>query len=149
MRVAAGSPNGSAAGAAGPRRRVRDALPPALALALAACATVQVHYPDGRTERHSREAFASYVEAVFRYQNRVVNDLIVATSLSPDPAALEDAALMRAERDMAAACQALNTAVAARLEGREIGFFHKLELPRAVPACEAASRRLEQLLPGI
>ena len=48
---------------------------------IASCGMVQVRYPDGTTEYQSVDEFAAYVEEVFRYHNRVVNDLIVATSL--------------------------------------------------------------------
>lgn len=113
---------------------------------LAGCGSVQVRHPDGRTEYQSREAFAAYVERVFRYHNRVVNDLIVATSLG-DESAFEDASLIGAEAAMAAACQPLNDTVSATIEGRDTGFFQRLALPEAVPACEAASRRVEALLP--
>lgn len=118
-----------------------------LACQLAACSAVQVRYPDGRTEYQSREDFAIYVENVFRYHNRVVNDLIVSTSLMGDTALDFGAPLLRAEEAMAQACRPLNDTVSASIEGRELGFFQKLALPEAVPACEAASRRVEALLP--
>ena len=89
-----------------------------LALAtLAGCTTVALHYPDGRVERRSRDEFAAYVERVFRYHNRVVDDFIVATVLYGDPAAA-DSELQRAERTMVRACQPLNAVVSARFEQR-------------------------------
>lgn len=110
---------------------------------------MQVRYPDGTTAQQSREEFAAYVEYVFRYQNRVVNELIVAASLLSEEALAGDPELVRAEESMATICRPLTDAVTARIEGRDIGFFHKLQLPESVPACEAASRRLERLLPSI
>lgn len=118
-------------------------------LCLSACSSVQVRYPDGTTALQTREEFAAYVEYVFRYHNRVVNDLIVAASLFDDGVLTENALVVRAEENMAAVCQPLNDTVSASIEGRDIGFFHKLQLPEAVPACEAASRRVEALLATI
>ncbi len=135
-------PGGHRAGVAGLILAVAAAL-------TTSCSSVQVRYPDGSIETRSRADFKAYVEQVFRYHNRVVNDLILATSLL-DTEELDSASpLVRAEEAMAHACQPLNDVVAASIEGREIGFFHKLQLPEAVPACEAASRKLEALLPSI
>jgi hypothetical protein len=133
------------------QRRVRLAAMMAgpLLVILTACSQVQVRYPDGRTEYQSREEFAAYVEQVFRYQNRVLNDLIVYSSLVESDEFFSDPELLLAERTMARECRALIDAVAARLEGGEPGFFQKLSLPASVPACEQASRRLELLLPAI
>lgn len=140
---------GRAPARAGRRSRGgRRAALAAVAVLAAACSSVQVRYPDGRTEYQSRDEFAAYVETVFRYQNRVVNDLILATSLGAVEAS-EDAALVRAEREMARACQPLIETVAAELEGRRVGLLQQLTLPSAVPACEVASRRLELLLDPI
>lgn len=117
------------------------------ALVLAGCSSVQVRHPDGHSEYQSRDEFAAYVERVFRYHNRVVNDLIVASSLSGDLDLDEASPLVRAEDAMADACRPLNDTVSATIEGRELGLFQKLQMPSAVPACEAASRRVEALLP--
>lgn len=116
---------------------------------LSACSSVQVRYPDGRSEYQSRDAFAGYTEKVFRYHNRVLNDLIVATSLADLDSVEETDQLVAAEATMTSACQPLNEIVAATIEGREISFFTKLQLPEVVPACEIASRRVETLLPPI
>ena len=114
---------------------------------LCACASVQVRYPDGSTEYKSKDEFAHYVEAVFRYHNRVVNDLITATAFMEEIALDPNSPLVRAEQAAAENCQPLNNAVSAKFEGRELGLFHKLQLPEAVPACEKASQHLEALLP--
>lgn len=131
------------------RQTAAGAVCSTLAAALAACSTVQVRYPDGTTAYHGREQFAAYVEHVFRYHNRVLNDLIMATALAPAGDEPSDPTLQRAERRMTDSCRALNAAVTARIEGRRLGFFQGLALPEAVPACEAASRRLEALIPSI
>jgi hypothetical protein len=111
-----------------------------------ACTSVQVRYPDGTTAWQSRAEFEVYVERVFRFHNRLLNDLIVATILMDGDELHADAPLVRAEESMARACQPLNDTVSATFEGREIGFFQKLQLPAAVPACEAATRTMEALL---
>lgn len=116
---------------------------------VAACNTVQVRYPDGTTAYQDREAFAAYVEQVFRYHNRVVDDLIMVTALGAAAETEPHHALVAAERAMSHSCQPLNDAVAARIEGRKLGLFETLALPAAVPACEAASRRLATLIPAI
>lgn len=119
------------------------------ATVITGCNSVRVRNSDGSMESGSRAEFEAYVERVFRYHNRVVNDLILTTSLFDTEEADASSPLVRAEEDMARACQPLNDVVTATIEGREIGFFHKLELLDAVPACEAASRELEALLPPI
>ncbi|MFM8333813.1 MAG: hypothetical protein ACKN9T_19235, partial [Candidatus Methylumidiphilus sp.] len=44
------------------------------------------------------------------------------------------------------ACQPLNEAAAAAATGEKPGFWTRMRLLDAVPACEAATRRLEKLL---
>lgn len=110
------------------------------------CDTVQVRYPDGRTEDQSREVFTTYVEAVFRHHNRQVNDLIVLTSFGGVEVSDE---LVEAERSMARDCYLLNDVVSATVEGRDPGLFQRLAMPEAVPRCEAASRRVEAMLSDI
>lgn len=126
----------------------RAALGAVMLAVLPGCTTVALHYPDGRVERRSRDEFADYVERVFRYHNRVVDDFIVATVLYGDPAA-EDTELQRAERTMVRACQPLNATVSARFEQRSVGLCTRLALPHTVPACEQATRHLDSLLPGM
>jgi hypothetical protein len=116
-----------------------------IALLGTACNFVQVRYPQGTTEYLSRAEFEVYVEAVFRYHNQVLNDLIVATSFV-DEDELDNPQLEEAEIRMQAACQPLNAIVSATMEGREIGFFTKLQLPESAPACEARSRHVAALL---
>jgi hypothetical protein len=93
----------------------------------------------------SRKEFADYAEHTFRYHNRVVNDLITATSFDEE-AAPADAALIRAEERMAASCQPLNNMVSATIEGRNLSYFAKIRLLDAVPECAAASRAVEALV---
>ena len=122
-------------------------LAPIIIASVVGCTSVQVRYPDGSTEYKTKDEFAVYVEEVFRYHNGVVNDLITATAFMDERALDEDSPLVRAEETMADTCWPLNDAVSAMIEGRDLGFFHKMKLLEAVPACERASRRLEALLP--
>lgn len=115
---------------------------------LTACTSIQVRYPDGSTRQLQRDEFESYVELVFRRYNRVVDDLIVVASLV-DEHELEDRELLLAEERAATVCRPLSEIVSARIEGREVGLFHKLQLPEVVPACEAASAALEALTPAL
>ena len=114
----------------------------AIPLALCACATVNTRNADGEPVRMSRVAFAEYAEQTFRYHNRVVNDLITATSFG-DESVLEDVGLVRAEERMAASCQPLNKMVSATIEGRELSYWAKIRLLESVPECAAASRAVE------
>ncbi|MGR9090830.1 MAG: hypothetical protein ACU85U_09655 [Gammaproteobacteria bacterium] len=123
-------------------RRERCAAALAIPLVLCACAGVNTLNADGEPVRMSREAFAEYAEQTFRYHNRVVNDLITATSFG-DEAVVEDMALLRAEERMAARCQPLNNMVTATIEGRELSYWAKIHLLESVPECADASRTVE------
>ena len=129
-----------------PFRRGHRAAALAIPLVLCACAGVNTRNAGGEPVRMSREAFAEYAEQTFRYHNRVVNDLITATSFG-DESALEDAALIHAEERMAARCQPLNNMVTATIEGRELSYWAKVRLLESVPECAAASRAVAARIP--
>ncbi|MDP6184177.1 MAG: hypothetical protein QF609_10190, partial [Gammaproteobacteria bacterium] len=76
-------------------------------VALGACSGVNTRTADGQPIRMTRDEFAEYVETTFRYHNRIVNELILASSLG-DEDVVVDASLLSAEEDMAAICQPLN-----------------------------------------
>ncbi|MCZ6773964.1 MAG: hypothetical protein O7G83_18555 [Proteobacteria bacterium] len=122
-------------------------LAPIIIASVVGCTSVQVRYPDGSTEYKTTDEFAIYVEEVFRYHNGVVNALITATAFMDAVELDEDSPLVLAEETMANACWPLNDAVSATIEGRELGFFHKMMLLEAVPACERASQHVQALLP--
>ena len=100
----------------------------------------------GAPVRMSKDEFAEYVEQVFRHHNGVVNELILASSLSDDPDLPLPAELIAAERAMAQKCQPLNDMVSATIEGRELSTWTKLLLIDQVPACATYSRRVEALI---
>ena len=100
----------------------------------------------GNPVRLTAEEFANYVESVFRHHNGVVNELILATSLSDDPDLVLPTSLISAERKMVADCQPLNDMVSATIEGRELSQWKKLLLIDQVPACSHSSRLVESLI---
>lgn len=100
----------------------------------------------GMPIRMSKDEFAEYVETVFRHHNGVVNELILATSLSDDPELVLPPALLSAERAMVAACQPLNEVVSATIERRELTVWARLLLIDQVPRCAASSSRVELLM---
>ncbi|WP_139556727.1 hypothetical protein [Methylotetracoccus oryzae] len=93
----------------------------------------------------TKEQFATQFERVFRYHNSVMNNLInVSAELeesSPDGSAVSEA-----EAIMDEACEPLNEVVAAESVSEDVSFETMRLLPRAVPECEAATRRVEVLL---
>lgn len=95
----------------------------------------------------SKAEFKAYVEQVFRRQNHVVDQLIRADSGADSEAFEADARLTRAEEAMQDACRPLIALVSAKAEKRRMDLADKLEMPRAVPACDAAVRAVEALLP--
>lgn len=133
-------------------RRLQRTLPVEFVLILlfllSACSGVNARSVDGEPIRMSREAFAEHLEFTFRYHNRVVSELITIFSMSEEDIPFEPA-LIRAEEDMATRCQPLNTMVSAMIEGCEQSLWAKLQLLNHVPLCEAATRRVEQMLPTI
>ena len=95
----------------------------------------------------SKDEFAEYVEQVFRHHNGVVNELILSSSLSDDPAHEFPPELLRAEEIMVRQCRPLNDMVSATIEGREISLWSKMLLMDQVPKCAQSSKRVEQLIP--
>ena len=101
---------------------------------------------DGTLVNMTQDEFAEYVEQVFRHHNGVLNELILATSLSEDPDLILPTPLIAAEKTMAAKCQPLNDMVSATIEGRELSTWSKLLLIDQVPSCAEWSQRVEELI---
>jgi hypothetical protein len=112
-------------------------------LGLPACAGVNTRNVDGVAVKMSRDDFAAYVEKTFRNHNRVVNELI---SISAGGELGVDDPLAKAEEAMAAKCQPLNEMVSATMEKRTLSFWAKMRLPEQVPACAAATRKVEAMM---
>ena len=119
-----------------------------VSLLLCACSGVNTFNAQGEPVRMSREEFAEYVESTFRYHNRVVSELITVFSMSEEDIPFPPA-LIRAEDDMTARCKPINDMVSAKIEGRPQTLWAKLQLLNNVPLCEAATRRVEQMIPSI
>lgn len=90
----------------------------------------------------TEETFAGRVERIFRYHNRVANDLIEQAEMGGEALGpLEDA-----EAKMLARCQPLNEAVGRAMSGEEAGIVAGIALGDTISACESASRTVEELL---
>lgn len=113
-------------------------------LPLMACSLITVHTPAGDTRTMSQHEFAEYVEQVFRYHNQVVNELI---ELSATDDKGESAELAKEEARMLQACASLNEVVSESMAGLDSNFRAKMQLVDAVPECEEATRKVEDLLP--
>lgn len=119
-------------------------------LPLLGCSLITVHTPGGDTRRMNQREFSEYVEQVFRYHNQIVNEIIDLTNSSGDTDELdeeESAELAKEEARMIQVCASLNEIVSESMTGQDTDFRAKLRLIDAVPECEAATRRVEDLLP--
>ncbi|MBP1153009.1 MULTISPECIES: hypothetical protein [Methylocaldum] len=116
-------------------------------LPLAACSLITVHTPGGNTRTMNQREFAEYVEHVFRYHNQVVNELIELSGTSDDIDDEDAAELAKEEAHMLQVCASLNDVVSESMTGQDTDFQAKMRLVDAVPECEAATRKVEDLLP--
>ena len=114
---------------------------------LAGCTTITTHKTTGEAIVMTPEAFEKYVEHVFRYHNQVMSELIAAGDERPDQPRDEDRRLSAAEKKMITACQPLNEVVSESLSGENVGLQMRLDLVETVPACEEASKAVEELMP--
>jgi hypothetical protein len=108
-----------------------------------ACAWVYTKTPDGGPVLMNEVQFAAYVEHVFRYHNRVVNESLF---VMPGDLAGGGDPVSNAEMTMHHACQPLNEVASSSAAGLSPDFWTKMKLADAVPECEAATRQLEKLL---
>ncbi|MEM7467131.1 MAG: hypothetical protein AAF387_09620 [Pseudomonadota bacterium] len=118
----------------------------ALIAMLSAGCGINTRDENGQVVNLSKEDFATYVEQTFRHHNGVVNELILASSLSDDPELELPPELIRAEKAMVENCQPLNEMVSATIEGRELSVWAKLRLIDKVPECGVWSRRVENMI---
>jgi len=116
-------------------------------LPLTACSLITVHTPAGDTRTMSQREFAEYVEHVFRYHNQIVDELIEASGTSDDSEDERSAELAKEEAHMLQVCASLNEVVSESMSGHDTAFGAKMGLVDAVPECEAATRKVEDLLP--
>jgi hypothetical protein len=106
------------------------------------CAVTSV---DGERLRPGSDAFADYVESVFRRQNEVATALALA--IDDEPAGSDRfAALEDAELDLLIACRTLNELAEASRDGERPGGMSALRRARLAPDCERATERADELL---
>ena len=114
-----------------------------LVAALSACTAVTT--AGGRHLRVTSEAFRSYVESVFREQNRVETKLSFALAGS----ALSDAdrtALQEADTALLDACAGLNEIATSRENQERMGKLRQLRAARRAPVCEKTTERARDVL---
>lgn len=114
-------------------------------LSLAGC--LRVHMADGKDLVMSEAEFSKYVERVFRYHNQVMNELIESGEDAAELDSEEARRLSAAEAKMVEVCHPLNEVVSESLSGEKIGLKSEMALVDAVPACEAATHAVEELMP--
>lgn len=117
-----------------PRGALAGLLVGAAALA-SGCAPVTTL--DGERLSVRSDAFADYVEDVFREQNRVATELAFALEDERDPERLD--LLEAAEDGLFAACANLNALATARRDGERMGPLRGLSAAREAPECERAA----------
>lgn len=116
-------------------------------LLLNGCAMVHTHKSSGEEIIMTEEEFSKYVEHVFRYHNQVMSELMENSIDRAEQASAEERRLSTAEKNMVKACESLNEVVSETLSGENVGLQLKLDLVDAAPACEKASREVEELMP--
>ncbi len=111
---------------------------------MAGCITTKT--ADGRRLVMGGEKFKSYVEQVFRQQNRVIDDLIYV--LPEIEQTDEDLAsrLLQAESEMLESCRHLNSLAASYRDKRKPGFFKRTKVSRSVAHCDRAAQKTQSLL---
>jgi hypothetical protein len=131
------------------RRRPRTTLLLAALAAhlIAGCSGIHTHKASGEEIVMTQEEFSQYVEHVFRYHNQVMSELMEASADRPELESNEASELNTAEKKMLSACEPLNEVVSESLSGETVGINLKLDLADAVPACENASKQVEDLIP--
>jgi hypothetical protein len=115
-----------------------------LGLLLAACDSVRTRTLEEGEVNMSRAQFAAQFERVFRYHNRITNELIMELpSLSLTEEDTDD--LSDAEERMNEACDSLNEVASLEAVSQHADFWTESGLPEAVPRCEEATHAVEEL----
>ena len=117
----------------------------ALGVALTACSTVATTTPGGERKVRTQEEFRDYVEQVFRFQNRVVSDLINRYELG-DASGEIHAGLLAAEAHMEESCHYLNEMVTTYIDGHEPSLALKKKLMDTIDDCDYAAREVAHLI---
>jgi hypothetical protein len=113
-------------------------------LAMEACTSIHTRTLEQGETQMSQAQFAKQFERVFRYHNRITNQLIMELpSLSLDEEDAED--LTNAEEQMNEACGTLNEVASLEAVSQHADFWTERELPEAVPECEEATQAVDDL----
>jgi hypothetical protein len=91
---------------------------------------------DGTRLTFGSAEFRSYVERVFREQNRVADELAFALEGAPPADAVD---LTAAEDELAAACAGLNELAVSRRDDERLGMRRSAAAARGAPQCERAT----------
>ena len=110
---------------------------------LTACSTIRTQDPQGASVDMTEAEFSAYLERVFRHHNKIVDSLMFVSGHTDSG---DSGNLARAEAKMAHACLPLNELVTDAAAGNSPGFWARMQIADAVPACETATRKVEQLL---
>ena len=105
----------------------------AATLALQGCAAVAT--AGGEQLALRSPEFRSYVERVFREQNRVADELAFALEAAPGRAELT-----AAEQALLTACAGVNELATSRRDDRRLGVGARIAAARSVPDCERATQ---------
>jgi hypothetical protein len=111
-----------------------------LLVALTGCASVAT--VDGERLALTSAEFRTYVEHVFREQNRVADELAFALE-APDGS---PEGLAVAEQRLLDACAGVNELATARRDERRLGVRRNLSAARSVSECDRTTRTVEELL---
>jgi len=124
-------------------RHIQPAVAVAFSLAVGACAAVTG--ADGVRMRPGTDAFAEYVESVFRLQNETLSALAFALD-GEEFGTSRYQALEDAEAWLLDSCEGLNALASARQRGERAGGPGALKTARRAPECERAAQSAEDLL---
>lgn len=116
----------------------------ALAALLAACAGVTT--ADGTHLGLGSDAFRTYVERVFREQNKTADDLAFALDDATAAGGPEPSELAAAEETLLGACAGLNQLATTRRDAQHLGLRRSAAAARGAPDCERATRAAQAAL---
>lgn len=92
------------------------------------------------------DSFASYAEAVFRHQNKLISRIMLLSDadILPDNNRLEDA-----EQSMNDACHLLNEYAEHESDGDSMGLFFKHRVQSSIENCDYNIQKLEAIVAEI
>lgn len=120
---------------------------PLSTLLLTACAAVTT--ADGSRVAFGSAEFRTYVERVFREQNKTASDIAFALEDSAAPgseSSAESPQLTAAEDALLAACAGLNELATSRRDEQRLGLRRSAAIARKAPECERATLAAQAVL---